>query len=83
MERNKLTTVDQLQIGDRFYKAGDQKKKVWTKVHNQAKVTNYQTYNHWGVPDGEKWPQALKGNSPVVFLRSATESAATSGVPSQ
>jgi hypothetical protein len=79
MKRNELTTVDKLRIGDRFHKAGDQKKKVWTKVENETKVTNYQTYKHWGLPDGEKWPQALKGNSPVVFLRHATESAVTSG----
>ena len=81
MKSKQLTTVDQLQIGDRFYKAGDQKKKVWTKVHHETKVRNYQTYKHWGLPDGEKWPQALKGNSPVVFLRSAMESAAKSEVP--
>lgn len=79
MNRGTLTIIEKLQVGDRFHRAGDQKKVVWTKVEHQTKVTNYQAYKHWAVKDGERYPQALKHNSPVVFLRHATESAVISG----
>lgn len=75
MEKNTLTTVDKLQIGDRFYKAGDRKKELWTKVEAQKKVTYFQTYVHWAKKDKEVHPQALKANSPVIFLRHALEDA--------
>lgn len=72
MKRNQLTTLEKLQFGDRFHKAGDQKKAVWTLIR-QADHTQY-----WVIKDMEKYEQKMKGNAPVVFLRSVMESPATS-----
>lgn len=71
MERNKVTTLGKLQIGDRFYKAGDKKKKVWTIKSPGKNLNEYMVQE-----DGDPYPRALKGNAPVVYLRSALEQTA-------
>lgn len=69
MKNNKVTTLDTLAIGDRFYKAGDQKKIVWQLMSSPSKSTyNVKT-------DKEMHPRTMRGNAPVVFLRSAMETA--------
>lgn len=73
MERGTKTTINQLGIGDRFYKANDKKKEVWEVVQNERKVTKFQTYDYWIKKDTDNYPVAIKSNSAVIFLRSATE----------
>ena len=65
MEKKTLTTLDKLNDGDRFYKAGDQKKQVWTKNQSIDHQISYVT------KDKERYPQKMKLNAPVVFLRNA------------
>lgn len=69
MERNTVTTMYHLKIGDRFYKCSDKKKTVWTKVEAETKQTHFQTYKHFGILDGEKYPVAFKSDTQVIFLR--------------
>lgn len=71
MERNTRTTIGELVLGDRFYRQSDKAKVVWTKVAGEVKKTGYQTYVHFGVRDGgnPKYPEALKKDTAVVFLR--------------
>lgn len=68
MERNTITTVGELHIGDRFYKASDKKRVVWEKVESEIKRTYYQTYKHFAITPGERFPVAMNKDSKVVFL---------------
>jgi hypothetical protein len=69
MERNTLTSMGQLKIGDRFYLKSDRKKTVWEKVESEVKVTNYQTYKHFAQLPGMNYPQPMNRNTVVIFLR--------------
>jgi hypothetical protein len=69
MERNTKTTMYHLQIGDRFYKVNDKKKIVYTKVESETKRTHFQTYKHFALKDGERFPDAIKSTTEVIFLR--------------
>lgn len=71
MQRNKLTTLDQLAIGDRFHKAGDKKKEVWTVLQIQEQRHKAATYEV--IRDKERHSDTMTGNKSVVFLRHATE----------
>jgi len=65
-----LTTIDQLQIGDRFYKANDKKKHPYTLTECDAKKTFFRTYKYFATKDGERNPMPLVSTTQVVFLRS-------------
>jgi len=69
MERNTQTTVYHLQIGDRFYKVNDKKKWVYEMVEGEVKQTHFQTYKHFALKDGERYPDAIKSITEVIFLR--------------
>lgn len=69
MKRNELTEAKNLLVGDRFYKANDKAKAVWEIVKHEEKKTAYQTYTVFAVRPGNKFPEALKANTSVVFLR--------------
>ncbi len=73
MERNTQTTIKQLQVGDRFYKANDKKKTVYTVVEAEVKKTHFQTYKHQALKDGEQHPEYFKADTLVIFLRHKTE----------
>lgn len=70
MERNTQTTIDELAIGDRFYRAKDRNRKVLEKIEHKAFVTKHYTYRHWALADGERHPEMFKNGTPVVYLRS-------------
>lgn len=82
MERNTVTTVYSLKIGDRFYRAGDKNKTVLVKVEHKFKQTNFQTYKHWVLPASihdrtstndntiAKFATAIKSETSVIYLRS-------------
>ncbi|MBC7399823.1 MAG: hypothetical protein H7289_07735 [Mucilaginibacter sp.] len=79
MERNQITTVIELKVGDRFYKLNDKSKTVYQMVSYKTKTTKYATYAYWcQKPDniGSRYPNlhAIKPETQVVYLRSATES---------
>ncbi|SDG31913.1 hypothetical protein SAMN05421827_105121 [Pedobacter terrae] len=69
MKRNELTTAGALAIGDTFYKASDKTKKVFERITGEAKVTDFATYNVTARKHGSKFPEAMKSNTAVVFLR--------------
>jgi|GEM_PF-1564275 len=73
MERNTLTTAKMLQIGDRFYIAKHRKKIIMQMVKGEIKKTYYQTYRYWCQADGDKYPQAIKGDTQVIFLRNVND----------
>ncbi len=66
---NTVTTIHQLNIGDRFYKLQDKTKTVWEKVEGEVKKTYYQTYRHFAKRDNDKFSQPFQSSTPVVFLR--------------
>jgi hypothetical protein len=81
MKKNEVTTVDKLQIGDRFYFLNDKNKVVWEKIEHEVKTTKYRTYNHFAllgsyadiVKDRIKRRNNSKGMQPntrVVYLKS-------------
>lgn len=81
MKRNEVTTVDKLQIGDRFYFLNDKNKVVWEKVEHEVKATHYRTYSHFALlgtyAERVKDPVMRKNNSKgmqpdtkVVYLKS-------------
>jgi hypothetical protein len=81
MKKHEITTVDKLQIGDRFYFLNDKNKVVWEKVEHEVKSTQYRTYSHFAllgtyadrVKDLVMRKNNSKGmqpNTQVVFLRS-------------
>ena len=77
MERNTITTMRELQIGDRFYKASNKKKTVYERVEHETTKTKYQTYQYWAVEGCfqltttsiERFAKAFTGSTEVVFLR--------------
>lgn len=71
MERNTVTEVKHLLPGDRFYKQKDKSKKVYEKVEEKPKETQYQTYKHFAKVPGQKFAIPFKSDTMVVFLRSA------------
>lgn len=73
MERNTITTIDNLQLGDRFYKVADSKKELFTKVHVKPLKNKYTCLKHGAIKDGEKFPVHFKTDTKLVFLRSTVE----------
>lgn len=80
MERNTVTNIARLQIGDRFYKANDKHKIVFEKVEHETKKTAYQTYKHWAVEAKycrgtltadqiEMYAKPINSATEVIFLR--------------
>ncbi len=79
MERNELTTVQKLTLGDRFYKVSDKNKIVFQMVPHEVKKTHFQTYKYFcceaSVIDNknnkhkERNFKAINKETPVVFLR--------------
>lgn len=68
MKRNSLATVGELQLGDRFYKKADKKKKIWElrKVWlNQMECIDP------GIAPGhqERHSKKFKNSTEVVFIR--------------
>lgn len=81
MKKNQLTTVDQLQIGDRFYFQNDNNKVVWEMVDHETKTTHFRTYSHFCLlgsyadrTTDQQWrnqqAKGVQGNTSVVYLRS-------------
>lgn len=85
MNRNELTTAENLKIGDRFYKLGDKKKEVLQMVLNNTKVTHYRTYRFFCCPvsaiDNTLMSQKLKDyqikpilkETKVIFLKNVND----------
>lgn len=83
MKRGEETTAGMLQIGNRFYKKSDKKKRSYEIVDSEPKTTQYRTYKLFCIPsdvmdavliDTKKkrtQMQALLSNTPIVFLRHA------------
>lgn len=69
MERNTVTTIDQLRVGDRFYKQSDRKKIVWEKVFHATKKTHFMTYRFFAKQDGMLYPEPIKKSTQLIFLR--------------
>jgi hypothetical protein len=69
MNRLTITTVDKLTISDRFYKAKDKSKSIWTLVPSKKLVTKYRTYKHSALKDGTRHPEFVNAETQVVFLR--------------
>lgn len=69
MDRGTLTSIMELKAGDRFYRAKDKKKHVFTMIEHEKKVTYYRTYRFWAQQDGFLHPQSFNGTTEVVFLR--------------
>lgn len=65
MERNTLTSIENLKIGDRFYKALDKKKEVWEYI-------SYSNKKYHCKRDNELHPTPFSGLMAVRFLRHAT-----------
>jgi hypothetical protein len=85
MERLTVTKINDLQIGDRFYKASDRKKVTMVKVDHTVKRTYYRTYrnfcieaavydHHKGILKAvhERIIRPLNADTAVVFLRHET-----------
>lgn len=81
MKKNEITTVDKLQIGDRFYFLNDTNKVVWELIQQEKKQTMYRTYSHFcllgSYADRVDCPQkrnlnskGVMANTRVVYLRS-------------
>lgn len=85
MNRNEVTTAENLQIGDRFYKLGDKKKEVLQMIQHEAKVTHFRTYKLFCCPslaiDNNLMNQKLKDyqikpiikETQVVFLKNVND----------
>ena len=71
MERNTITTIDKLEFGDRFYKASDKTRKVYTKVPVRPLKNKYRTLQYGALKDGEKFPNHMTVEIQLVFLRHA------------
>lgn len=81
MKKNEITTVDKLQIGDRFYFLNDANKVVWEMVDHESKSTFYRTYTHFCLLGSyadrisdratrDRQAKGIQGNTKVVYLRS-------------
>ena len=73
MERNTQTTVRQLKIGDRFFKASDKKRIPWQMVEADMKKTYFKHYHYWAKLDNCTKPEPLDGATKVVFLRNVND----------
>ncbi|MFD2961342.1 MULTISPECIES: hypothetical protein [Olivibacter] len=83
MQRNEVSTMEKLTLGDRFYFANDKKRLVWQKVEHAATQTKYRTYKHFAllasVVDNPCMKEEYKKNlvkavnkdTSVVYLRRA------------
>jgi hypothetical protein len=71
MERNTVTTIDVLQMGDRFYKAGNAKKEMYTVVKVKPLKNKYFILVYGALKDGEKYPVHIKKETKLVFVRHA------------
>ncbi|MDM8176866.1 hypothetical protein QT327_21365 [Olivibacter sp. 47] len=83
MQRNEMTTMEKLSLGDRFYFANDKKRLVWQKVEHETTQTKYRTYKHFAllasVVDNPCMKEEYKKNltkavnkdTAIVFLRRA------------
>jgi hypothetical protein len=69
MEPKTVCKITQLQIGDRFYKVGDSKKVMYSKVEVKEKRNKYFVLKHAGLQDGFKNPHYFLDNTTVVFMR--------------
>ena len=80
MNRNTVTMISELKIGDRFYKAGDKNKTVFQKVDHKSKRTQWQTYTQFAIEAKilgrdlnqskiEEHAKAFKRDTSVIFLR--------------
>lgn len=84
MKKHELTTVDQLQIGDRFYFPTDKSKVVWEMVEHETTSTHFRTYKYFclvgSYADRVSCPKqrnlnarGIMGNTKVIYLRSVKE----------
>lgn len=73
MQRGDRDIIDNLAIGDRFYKVKDRNKIVHEKVEHAPLKTKYYLYRNWAKADGERHAQAMKNDTEVVFLRRRDE----------
>lgn len=73
MERNTLTTVKKLTIGDRFYKAGDKNKTLHTVVESTPLKTFFTTYKYFAIRDSDKLKVAFKPDTQVIFIRNINQ----------
>lgn len=72
MERNTITTIDKLLIGDRFYKKTDRTKTVYTKVSVKPMANKYRVLTYGALKDGERHPNHMSTDTLLVFLRNTT-----------
>lgn len=81
MIKNEVTTVSNLQIGDRFYFQNDKNKVVWEKIEQEAKNTHFRTYNHFAIIGSyadriacpkrrNQHSKGIMSSTKVVYLRS-------------
>lgn len=82
MNRNDVTTVDKLVIGDRFYRSNDKNKEVLELVEMPAKRTYYRTYRYFFITAASadkirhnadligRIAKPINGTTSIVFLRS-------------
>lgn len=85
MNRNELTTAENLKIGDRFYKLGDKKKEVFEMIAHEAKATHFRTYKLFCCPalamDNKLMQKRLKDyqikpilkETKVIFLKNVND----------
>lgn len=69
MKRFELTTAGALTAGDVFYKASDKSKQKFEIVNAKIKVTPHQVFSVFARKHGSIYPEALKKDTKVVFLR--------------
>lgn len=69
MEKYTRTTIDQLRIGDRFYRLGDKRKQEWTKVIHKSNRFQLQSHTNWALKDACRYPLAMDTTTEVIFLR--------------
>jgi hypothetical protein len=67
--RGTITTIDKLDFGDRFVFAKDKLQRKYTKVHHEARRTQWRTYVYWALEDGKKHPVSLSNTTLLKFLR--------------
>jgi protease II len=64
-----ITTIDKLEIGDRFVFAKDKKQRKFTKVAHEIERNKYTVRVYWALQDGQKYPVSLSSNTILKFLR--------------
>lgn len=78
MKRNEVTTVEQLIMGDRFYKLGDNKKKIYEYGYFSSRSSGYlrpHAFVHEVNPNGtiNKRDIHFFNDEKVVFLRNTSD----------